>query len=49
MKYCEVCLKDRTYIWGVTYDCLECEKGYYADRVSGKCYQCPQELNCYKC
>ncbi|CAK67647.1 unnamed protein product (macronuclear) [Paramecium tetraurelia] len=46
---CEVCLRGTPYTWGMTYTCLDCQKGYYADRVSGKCYQCPPELNCYKC
>ncbi|CAD8193803.1 unnamed protein product [Paramecium octaurelia] len=49
VKNCEVCLRETPYAYGMTQACLECEKGYYADRVSGKCYECPPELNCYKC
>ncbi|CAD8112865.1 unnamed protein product [Paramecium sonneborni] len=29
--------------------CLECKTGYYANRISGQCFRCPESLNCKTC
>ncbi|CAD8125608.1 unnamed protein product [Paramecium sonneborni] len=45
-KNCVTCLKERNLMVDF---CLECDSGYYAHRITGKCYQCPKELNCFQC
>ncbi|CAD8110877.1 unnamed protein product [Paramecium sonneborni] len=49
IENCATCLIEKTHWINTVYICLECKSGYYADRISGKCYLCPSELNCYNC
>ncbi|CAD8212447.1 unnamed protein product [Paramecium octaurelia] len=49
IENCATCLKEKVQLWSIVHICLECKSGYYAERISGKCYQCPPELNCYNC
>ncbi|CAD8173414.1 unnamed protein product [Paramecium pentaurelia] len=43
---CDTCLLGRTES---QITCLVCLRGYYAEKLSGKCYLCPQNLNCFQC
>ncbi|CAD8174765.1 unnamed protein product [Paramecium pentaurelia] len=49
IENCATCLREKVQWWALVHICLECKSGYYAERISGKCYQCPLELNCYNC
>ncbi|CAD8065756.1 unnamed protein product [Paramecium sonneborni] len=49
IENCATCLIDKINWRSLVYLCLECKSGYYADRISGKCYVCPSEFNCYNC
>ncbi|CAD8079740.1 unnamed protein product [Paramecium primaurelia] len=49
VENCETCLFYKMQFSGIVTICLECKSGYYAERLSGKCYSCPLELNCYNC
>ncbi|CAD8213410.1 unnamed protein product [Paramecium pentaurelia] len=49
IENCATCLRERVLKWSIVHICLECKSGYYAERISGKCYQCPSELHCYNC
>ncbi|CAD8203710.1 unnamed protein product [Paramecium pentaurelia] len=49
IENCATCLREKVQSWALVHICLECKSGYYAERISGKCYQCPIELNCYNC
>ncbi|CAD8128315.1 unnamed protein product [Paramecium sonneborni] len=33
----------------VSYSCLLCQNGYYAQKLTGQCIQCPSNLNCLSC
>ncbi|CAD8104192.1 unnamed protein product [Paramecium sonneborni] len=49
IENCATCLIEKVNWIASVIICLECKSGYYADRISGKCYVCPSELNCYNC
>ncbi|CAD8110353.1 unnamed protein product [Paramecium primaurelia] len=49
IENCATCLREKVQWWALVHICLECKSGYYAERISGKCYQCPIQLNCYNC
>ncbi|CAD8119965.1 unnamed protein product [Paramecium sonneborni] len=51
ISQCEICIQGR---YSVTdqqniYDCLNCQNGYYLDKLIGKCFQCPSNLKCFSC
>ncbi|CAD8109520.1 unnamed protein product [Paramecium sonneborni] len=33
----------------ISYSCILCQNGYYAQNLSGSCIQCPSNLNCLSC
>ncbi|CAD8109141.1 unnamed protein product [Paramecium sonneborni] len=33
----------------VSYSCILCQNGYYAQKLTGSCVQCPPQLNCLSC
>ncbi|CAD8103066.1 unnamed protein product [Paramecium primaurelia] len=45
---CHICMIRQINI-KVSYICLECNNGYYAEKLSGYCVPCPQELRCQVC
>ncbi|CAD8210964.1 unnamed protein product [Paramecium octaurelia] len=45
-KNCRYCIKN--YVWFMEY-CMSCNQGYYADMLSGQCYQCLAKLHCRTC
>ncbi|CAD8201964.1 unnamed protein product [Paramecium pentaurelia] len=45
---CHICMIRQINI-KVSYICLECNNGYYAEKLSGYCLPCPQELKCQVC
>ncbi|CAD8166312.1 unnamed protein product [Paramecium pentaurelia] len=49
IENCESCLREKVTNTRVVHICLTCKKGYFADRISGKCFQCPSELHCQLC
>ncbi|CAD8214829.1 unnamed protein product [Paramecium octaurelia] len=49
IENCETCIREKVTYAGIVHICLICNQGYYADRISGKCFQCPSDLNCQYC
>ncbi|CAD8116010.1 unnamed protein product [Paramecium sonneborni] len=49
VENCETCLRQEIGLTGIIHVCLLCKQGYYADRLSGKCFLCPTQLNCQYC
>ncbi|CAD8108887.1 unnamed protein product [Paramecium primaurelia] len=43
---CNICFNQSQY---TPFYCIECKQGYYSDRFSGQCYNCPLSLNCKTC
>ncbi|CAD8124667.1 unnamed protein product [Paramecium sonneborni] len=43
---CQVCLETDILHF---FTCLKCQQGYYIEKPSGQCLQCPKELKCKTC
>ncbi|CAK67884.1 unnamed protein product (macronuclear) [Paramecium tetraurelia] len=45
---CFICMLGQTNV-DISYLCLSCEEGFFANKITGQCEPCPADLFCSKC